>query len=137
MPLSGGVGSKIDRRSVLLISSRALGYPEVVRATFLVLPVLYTSSVSPLSQVVRELEGLVPGQGPFARDRQYQKGLADKQRGTTPPEGAKNEELSKGSLSDASDVEENDEESRRILETGGRDRCAYFFWQGERKLLSY
>ena len=87
--------------------------------------------------MVRDLEGLVPGQGPFARDRQYQKDLTGKQRGTTPPEATEKEQVSNGSLSDASDVEENDEESRRILETGGRDRCAYFFWQGETEMISY
>ena len=27
--------------------------------------------------------------------------------------------------------EERDEESAKILESGGRDKVAYFFWQGE------
>ena len=26
--------------------------------------------------------------------------------------------------------EERDDESRRMLESGGRDKVAYFFWQG-------
>lgn len=82
--------------------------------------------------MVRELEGLVPGQGMFARDRQYQKDLAAKRDGSSSPVATKKVKNSSGDLSEDSDVEENDEESRRILETGGRDRCAYFFWQGER-----
>ncbi len=80
------------------------------------------------------MDGLVPGQGAFARDRQYQKDLAAKQSRSSSPETPKKKEerkFSSSELSEASDVEENDEESRRILETGGRDRCAYFFWQGE------
>ena len=28
------------------------------------------------------------------------------------------------------DVDESDDESKRVLESGGRDRVAYFFWQG-------
>ena len=32
--------------------------------------------------------------------------------------------------SDSEAEVDNDEEYRRVLESGGRDRCAYFFWQG-------
>ncbi len=81
--------------------------------------------------MVRELEGLVPGQGMFARDRQYQKDIAAKHDEPSSPKVTKKVISSSSELSECSDVEENDEESRRILETGGRNRCAYFFWQGE------
>ena len=86
-------------------------------------------------KVVRELEGIVPGQGPFAQDRQYRRDKAVEKERASPPADTKKEQKNapkkEGTLSDESDVEENDEESRRILETGGRDKVAYFFWQGE------
>lgn len=82
--------------------------------------------------MVRELEGLGPGSGMFARDRAYQKSLQEAREGKTSVEkkkesrkpAAPNEELD----SDTSD--EESEEDKRVLESGGRDRCAYFFWQG-------
>ena len=84
-------------------------------------------------QVVRELEGIVPGQGMFARDRQYQKSLLAKAKRDAAPEAAVAEEVKKAkkedSDSECSDVE-SDDETKRILESGGRDKVAYFFWQG-------
>ena len=78
--------------------------------------------------VVKELEGLTPGAGQFAQDKKYQKSLQ-------PPQGSKqpgDEGAPKGGDgSDDSESEGNsNEECRKLLESGGRDRCAYFFWQG-------
>ncbi|XP_011406645.2 PREDICTED: uncharacterized protein LOC100639454 [Amphimedon queenslandica] len=75
--------------------------------------------------VVRELEGLTPGKGMFAMDRQYQK---SKSKSPSPPE--KKKEANPEDCSSDEDVVESDEECQRVLESGGRDRCAYFFWQG-------
>lgn len=79
------------------------------------------------TQVVRELEGLTPGRGIFARDRAYQRSLQEA-RGEVKPEPRRTAaSRSKECDSDSSD-DENEED---VLESGGRDRCAYFFWQGE------
>ena len=89
--------------------------------------------------VVRELEGLTPGQGMFAKDRQHQKRLkkekeckGNKQEGS---DSSADEKKKKNSAEDevntSSEEEENsDDECQRILESGGRDRGAFFFWQG-------
>lgn len=76
-----------------------------------------------------------PGEGMFARDRQYQlekqrtrMGIMEEPAGKKKPErkpAAPNEIDSEDSES------EEDSEEKRIMEVGGRDRCAYFFWQGE------
>ena len=72
----------------------------------------------------------------FARDRKYQRSLQAQQAGRSAAEPAddkdsKAEKRPKSELSDSehSDMDEDDE-CKRILESGGRDRCAYFFWQG-------
>ena len=84
--------------------------------------------------VVRELEGLTPGMGGFARDRQYRKLLEKKSEGKNGDNGLidekKEREKEREKDSDESDSGEDSDEVRRILESGGRDRCAYFFWQG-------
>ena len=67
--------------------------------------------------------------GMFAMDRQYQK---TKSKSPSPPENDKRKDKG-GTADDCSsdeDVIESDEECQRVLESGGRDRCAYFFWQG-------
>ena len=89
----------------------------------------FTYLYTPL-QVVRELEGLVPGQGLFARDRAYQKSLQEAQEGKNPVEKKKKISLLDDELDSGSSDEENEEE-KRLLESGGRDRCSYFFWQGD------
>ena len=82
--------------------------------------------------VVRELEGLTPGSGPFARDRIYQKKLQEQKEGKS-ANADKQEKKTKRIIED-SDSEcsetEGDDEYQRVLESGGRERCAYFFWQG-------
>lgn len=79
--------------------------------------------------VVRELEGLTPGKGGFAKDRQYHK-LLEKERGGSKEENQVVEEKVKDSDSESDSDEDSGDEVQRILESGGRQRCAYFFWQG-------
>ena len=79
--------------------------------------------------VVRELEGLTPGSGPFAQDRLYRKKLQEQKEGKVANEEKSVKKKAEDSDSECSDIE-SDEEYRRVLESGGRDRCAYFFWQG-------
>ena len=78
--------------------------------------------------VVRELEGLTPGTGGFARDR-----ILNKKR-TKKEEEPKAISSDTGGVKDSDSSEDEDKESddevRRVLESSGRDRCAYFFWQG-------
>ncbi len=78
--------------------------------------------------IVKELEGLTPGAGMFARDRQYQKDLNNKKNKQTDNKTLK-KDITEDESSDE-EVNEEDEESKRVLESGGRDRVAYFFWQG-------
>ena len=79
--------------------------------------------------VVKELEGLTPGAGMFARDRQYQKELNNKKNKQTNDNKTVKKDITEDGSSDE-EVNEEDEESKRVLESGGRDRVAYFFWQG-------
>ena len=81
---------------------------------------------------MRELEGLGPGQGMFARDRAYQRSLQQAREGKPSPTKKEKRVPAPGDLSDTDSEadEEEDEEEKRLLESGGRDRCAYFFWQG-------
>ena len=76
--------------------------------------------------VVKELEGLTPGAGQFAQDKKYQKSLQPQP--SKPGDGAKDKP---GDGSDSEPEGNNNEECKKLLESGGRDRCAYFFWQGE------
>ena len=78
---------------------------------------------------MRELEGLTPGSGPFAQDRLYRKKLQEQKEGKVANEEKSVKKKTEDSDSECSDIE-SDEEYRRVLESGGRDRCAYFFWQG-------
>lgn len=78
--------------------------------------------------VVRELEGLTPGEGMFARDRKYQKEVS-KKKGQSVDETKVDKHVMDDDSSDE-EVNDSDEESKRVLESGGRDRVAYFFWQG-------
>ena len=84
--------------------------------------------------VVRELEGLTPGEGMFARDRKYQQELKEKRLGKKDGQG-KSKEVHDDDSSDE-DVDESDDETKRVLESGGRDRVAYFFWQGKGNTIS-
>ena len=62
-------------------------------------------------------------------DRQYQK---TKSKSPSPPENDKRKDKGRTAddCSSDEDVIESDEECQRVLESGGRDCCAYFFWQG-------
>ena len=72
----------------------------------------------------------------FARDRKYQRSLQAQQKGRSAaaPADDKDNKAEKRARSELSDSEtsdvDDDDECRRILESGGRERCAYFFWQG-------
>lgn len=80
---------------------------------------------------MRELEGIIPGQGMFARDRRYQKSLLAKSKREKAPEAAEEVKKAKKEDSDSECSEaEGDDETKRVLESGGRDKVAYFFWQG-------
>ena len=85
------------------------------------------------AQVVRELEGLVPGKGMFARDRAYQKSLQEaRSGGSGEVKKANGPSKNLGENDAACDSDSSDEEAEEgMLESGGRDRCAYFFWQGD------
>lgn len=73
----------------------------------------------------------------FARDRKYQRSLQAQQEGrlAAAPADDKDSKAEKRARSELSDSEGSDEdeddECKRILESGGRERCAYFFWQGK------
>ena len=81
--------------------------------------------------VVRELEGLTPGSGPFAQDRIYQKKLQEQKEGkaVNTDKEEKTKRIIEDSDSECSETE-GDDEYQRILESWGRERCAYYFWQG-------
>ena len=91
--------------------------------------------------VVRELEGLTPGQGMFAKDRQHQKRLKQEKESkenklegndSSADEKKKKKNSAEDEVNTSSEEEENsDDECQRILESGGRDRAAFFFWQGK------
>lgn len=91
--------------------------------------------------VVRELEGLTPGEGMFARDRRHRKQVnsekkkaGEKKQGgdDSTDEKKKRKKEKVEEVNTSSEEEDNsDDECQRILESGGRDRGAYFFWQGE------
>ena len=88
-----------------------------------------------LMQVVRDLEGLGIGQGIFARDRAYQKSLQDAaQHGNSSTKAEVR--LPAAGEDSGSDCSEDEDEGEQMLESGGRDRCAYFFWQGEREVFN-
>ena len=87
---------------------------------------------------MRELEGLVPGRGMFARDREYQRSLQAAREGKSaeaPAAGKKRRAAAaageEGGVTDSDSSDEESEEEKGLLESGGRDRCAYFFWQGQ------
>lgn len=85
--------------------------------------------------VVRELEGLTPGTGGFARDRELNRKLLrgnsnSNKPATSVPSRVDNEDSDDNDDKDSEEGDESGDEVRRILESGGRDRCAYFFWQG-------
>ena len=83
--------------------------------------------------VVRELEGLTPGTGGFARDRLLNK-KQSKKKDEPSSMKASSSDTGGGSDSESDSSEDKDENSgdevQRVLESGGRERCAYFFWQG-------
>ena len=81
-------------------------------------------------KVVRELEGLTPGKGIFAQDRAYQKSLREAREGKAEAAASKQPAAAPSKECDDSDASEEEEEED-VLESGGRDRCAYFFWQGD------
>ena len=81
--------------------------------------------------VVKELEGLTPGGGMFAQDRKYQKEQMLKKQGKMNEENDKKIKETKDEDSSDEEVNESDDESKRVLESGGRDKVAYFFWQGK------
>jgi hypothetical protein len=81
-------------------------------------------------QVVRELEGLTPGKGIFARDRAYQKSLQEAREGKA-GEAAPSKQAAAAPSKECDDSDASEDEDGDVLESGGRDRCAYFFWQGD------
>ena len=91
--------------------------------------------------VVRELEGLTPGEGMFAQDRKHLKRLRqekerkENKQGASDPSPAdtkKKKNTADDEVNTSSEEEDNsDDECQRILESGGRDRAAFFFWQGK------
>ena len=84
--------------------------------------------------MVRELEGLSLGQGILSCGHSYKRSQQKANEGKTPPMTEEAQDATTAgaeSDSDSSLGEEEGEEEKRMLESGGRDRCAYFFWHGK------
>ncbi len=73
--------------------------------------------------IVRELEGLTPGEGMFAQDRKYQKQKQLNGQGNVNSQKS-SKEINDDDSSDDEVNESDDDESKRVLESGGRDRVA-------------
>lgn len=71
----------------------------------------------------------------FARDREYQRSLQAAREGKSaqapPADKKRRAAAAAGEVTDSDSSDDESEEEKGMLESGGRDRCAYFFWQGE------
>ena len=69
----------------------------------------------------------------FARDRKYQQDLKRARTGQPEEQPKKKAERKPAAPNevDSEDSESEEDSEEKIMEVGGRDRCAYFFWQGK------
>ena len=99
--------------------------------------IIFLKSFSITTAVYQSLKSF-PVLGMFARDKIYQREKSQ-EKGKNMDNNKLNNKLCspppatdtvEDDCSSDDDLDKLDDDSRKVLESGGRDCCAYFFWQG-------